>query len=362
MSISCIILGAGLVGRSLAYYLTRSAIDVTVVDGHDPAQSVSPTTRASLGVLTRPNKSPDSLSRFYRASHELHQSLAEQLAQETGVDVGWRPCGGLDVAYDEAAVVYLRDRGTRLLERGARGEWLTSAQVRACAPSLRPGVLDACRWADDHQVDTVQLSHALWKGARQQGAQFCQGTVQRVADSGAGVILSGGERLDADVVVIATGARSAALLAGLGVSPTPVRSIPGQSLRLRTAAQLPAIVHWHDVHLLRAGKDVLSIGATVEDPADTAEPTAAAAQHLLDRARWLLDRDDLVVDAHEAGLRPKPRRGRPLIASLAQPGVFVATGHYKSGALMAPMTGQVMARWIGDGDPGIDLSPFSIDR
>ncbi|MBT3346477.1 MAG: FAD-binding oxidoreductase [Gemmatimonadetes bacterium] len=361
MPVSCIILGAGLVGRSLAYYLTRSDIDVTLVDADDPAHSVSPTTRASLGALTRPNTSADSLSRFYRLSHELHRPLAEQLAEETGVDVGWRPCGGLDVAYDEAAVRYLRDRGTRLLERGARGEWLTAAQVAEHAPALRPGILDACWWRDDHQVDTVQLSRALWMGAHQEGATYRQGSALRI-ETGPAVILGGGERLEADVVVIAAGARSAGLLADLGVTPTPVRSIPGQSLRLRTAADLPMIVHWQDVHMLRAGKDTLSIGATVEEPADTAEPTPAAREHLLARARWLLGQDDLIVETHVAGLRPKPRRGRPLIAALPSPGLFVATGHYKSGALMAPLTGQVVARWIVDGDPRIDLAPFSIDR
>ena len=106
----------------------------------------------------------------------------------------------------------------------------------------------------------------------------------------------------------------------------------------------------------------IRVGATVEDEADEATPTAAAAQRLLAAAEGLLDCRDLAIEAHEAGLRPKPRRGRPLITALPQQGLFVASGHYKSGVLMAPLTGLALSRLIIDGEPGIDLTPFSLKR
>ena len=177
MPISCLIVGGGLIGRSVAYYLSRFTSHILVID-EDPVEVLSPPTRASLGVLTRPTTSLDALSHFCRVSHALYQSLAAELVQETGIDVGWTACGGVEVAYDDQESTTLHDHVQRLQQRGAHCQWLTSEQVAAREPDLVSAPSAACLWPADHQVDPQRLSRALWSGAEQRGARYQTGCVR----------------------------------------------------------------------------------------------------------------------------------------------------------------------------------------
>ena len=364
---SCLLVGGGLIGRSVAYYLSRAGIRVVLVCEEDPVHVQSAPTRASLGVLTRPTTAADSLSAFYRLSHELHGSLARQLAEETGIDVGWTACGGLEVAYNEQEAQRLGAHVSRLQERGARCQWLSPVAAAEREPALAPGMIAACLWPQDHRVDPQQLAKALWLGALRHGARHHPGQVSRLDPTDPpGIVLGTGERLEADTIVLAAGVGTSALGVDLGLSARAVRSALGQSLQLQVPVHLRGIVHWEGYHLLPTRKETVFVGAT-NDTATTyelcaeAQPTEQGRQELLGVAERVLGhRGDVTL--HTAGLRPKPRRGRALIAPLQPPGFFVTSGHYKNGVLMAPATGQVLTDWITKGDPGVDMSPFAIDR
>ncbi len=106
----------------------------------------------------------------------------------------------------------------------------------------------------------------------------------------------------------------------------------------------------------------LIIGATTEEAGFAAEPTAKAAVQFDEQLRRLLSAR-LVRSEQRAGLRPKPKGGRPLIGPLAdQAHIFVATGHYKNGILMGPLTGELIAGWICDGKPARAMDRFAVDR
>ena len=364
MPISCLIVGGGLIGRSVAYYLSRFTSHILVID-EDPVEVLSPPTRASLGVLTRPTTSLDALSHFYRVSHALYQSLAAELVQETGIDVGWTACGGVEVAYDDQESTTLHDHVQRLQQRGAHCQWLTSEQVAAREPDLVSAPSSACLWPADHQVDPQRLSRALWSGAEQRGARYQTGCVRGFDMAGnPAALLTTGERLEADAIILCAGAHSHGLLADLGLPSSVVRAAPGQSLRLQTSATVSGIVHWAGYHMVPTPEGTIAVGATNEPvvgegiPAATSEEARVQLMGVVER---LLGAGGTVV-AHEGGLRPKPRRGRPVIDRIADADIFLATGHYKNGVLMAPATGQALARWIVEGEPGIDLSPFRIRR
>lgn len=353
-----VVIGAGIIGRSTAYYLTHAGAAVTLVDRDDDP---SPTSRASLGVLTHAHGGDDALSRFYRASHALHEPLAERLHQETGIDVGWRPLGGLDLAFDDEEVRSLQGWIDFNLGRGATAQWLDEMSLREAEPDLSSAALGGALFPQDARVDPVLLGKALTTAARARGA--CLRTKTRVTamsprDGGVDCVLAeaGCERTETyDVAVVTTGSWSGEL------APTVrVRPVRGQSGRF-SGTRVRHVVRWGGQHALPVGGQIL-VGGTVEEVGFDLSTTAAAKRELTSWCAHVFAPPVSLTDLR-AGLRPKPRQGRPVIEPLDGTGsLFVATGHYKNGVLMAPLTGQVVARWIVEGSPGRDMSPFTIDR
>ena len=353
-----VVIGAGIVGRSTAYYLTHAGATVTLVDRDDDP---SPTSRASLGVLTHAHGGDDALSRFYRASHALHEPLAEQLHEETGIDVGWRPLGGLDIAFDDDEARSLRGWIDFNLGRGASAQWLDEVSLREAEPDLSPAALGGALFPEDARVDPVLLGQALVTAAQARGA--CLRTKTRVTaitprDGGVDCVLAeaGCERTETyDAAVVTTGSWSAELAPAVHVRP-----VRGQSGRF-SGACVRHVVRWGGQHALPAEGEVL-VGGTVEEAGFDLSTTTAASEELNAWCARVFTPSVSLLDLR-AGLRPKPRHGRPVIEPLDGAGsLLVATGHFKNGVLMAPLTGQVVARWILEGSPGRDMSPFAIDR
>jgi glycine oxidase len=157
-----------------------------------------------------------------------------------------------------------------------------------------------------------------------------------------------------DVAVVTTGAWIGELVPSVRVRP-----IRGQSGRF-PGVRVRHVVRWGGQHALPDGDDTL-VGGTVEEAGFDLSTTDEARQELSVWCARLFEPTPSLGQLR-AGLRPKPRRGRPVITPLGTETLFVASGHYKNGILMAPHTGQVLARWIMKGSPGRDMSPFTIER
>ncbi|SVE40205.1 uncharacterized protein METZ01_LOCUS493059, partial [marine metagenome] len=169
------------------------------------------------------------------------------------------------------------------------------------------------------------------------------------------------ERIDRhfDFAVIAAGAWSSALAQDFGVE-LAVRSVPGQSCHTGSAA-IRSIVRYDGLHLLPTAEGAMC-GGTVEEESYDAQIRVSSQRRLHRFCQRVLVETPSLTD-FRVGLRPKPRRGRPVIGPLQLGSqVFVATGHYKNGVLMGPLTGQVLARWIHNGDPGREMSIFAVER
>ncbi len=353
-----IVIGAGIIGCSTAYYLAHKGATVTLVDRDaDP----SPTSRAALGVLAHAHGGNDALSCFYRDAHALHESLAARLYTETGIDVGWQPLGGLDLAFDDDDASRLRQLITFNQDRGAEAHWLDPALLRASEPELSPTALGGALFPQDARVDPVRLAAALLAAASALGAsRRTASVVTSLTRDDAGVDCtvadSTGERVERyDAAVVTTGPWVGEL-----VPDVHVRPVRGQSGRF-VGVQTRHVVRWGNGQAVNDGTQML-IGATVEEVGFDLSTTAAAASELMAWGRRVFMRPPSLVQM-SAGLRPKPRRGRPVIAALEGSGpLYVATGHYKNGVLMGPLTGKVVARWIIDGSPGRDMSPFTVER
>ncbi len=353
------VVGAGVIGRFIAYELTARGIPVDLLDpGPDP----SSTTAASLGVLTHFNGGDDPYSLLYRDSYHSYRELAGQLEQQTGIDIGWRPLGGIDLILDEDDEAAAVETAAFNRSRNCIVEQLDRNRVRELEPAISAKVRGGLYFPDDQRVDPAKLAAALIRAIEQQGGVAHFGL--RVLDFGEvtrhGVSLRTTlGTFQADVVVLAAGCWTGELGRMLGAQ-IPVRPIRGQHCRFSGGA-VEHVVR-HDGRHLLPSDGFMVVGATVEDIGFDLEVTAAARRELTTFLGATV-RPHMSFHQQLAGLRPKPKGGRPLIGPLEEyPQVFVATGHYKNGIQLGPGTGEAVARWIVDGDPGREMGRFKPER
>ncbi|MEW6754922.1 MAG: FAD-dependent oxidoreductase [Candidatus Latescibacterota bacterium] len=366
-----LVAGAGVVGRSVAYPLCRLAFHVTLIDaGPDP----SPATRASLGVLTHFNGGDSPLSLLYRDGHQGYASLARDLADQTGIDIGWRALGGLDLILTEGDEAAAEEEVRLDQERGCPVERLDAAAVRSLEPHLAPACRGGLYFPGDHRVNPELLCAALLRGVVREGGQAHFGeALQGFVEAGsAGVVVRTTQgRRSADFAVLATGAWTAELASMLR-APVPVRPVRGQHLRF-PGERVAHVVRHGGHHLLPAGGQTV-VGATVEEVGFDLSTTPEAAQVLgeaLARMQGTASPPASSADGSQpgslvdqrAGLRPKPKGGRPLIGPLRDfPRVFVATGHYRNGILMGRVTGRIVAEWMARGEAPREMGYFAPER
>lgn len=349
-----LVVGAGIIGRSTAYFLAQQGAQVTLLD--EGSAAGSPTTRASLGVLTHCNGGDNPYAQLLRDGHALHAQLARDLDAELGADVGWRSLGGIELFADPSQLeaVWHFNRA-----RGCRVERLDARALRGAEPALVGD--EGLYFADDHRMDPLKLGAVLWAAAAQRGASAAWGErVWRVAQAGETVEVAtqrGTHR--ADFAVLAAGAWTGGLAAQLGAR-VALRPVRGQQARF-TGAPLRHLVRVNGRHLIPDGGETV-VGSTVEEVGFRLATTRAAAVQFAAEIRSALGRC-LPLSRQRAGLRPKPRGGHPLIGPLTDaPRVFVAAGHYKNGVLLGPITGQIVARWIAEGTPGRAMRRFAPER
>ena len=363
--LSVLIVGAGIVGRAIAYYLVKGGARVRLIDA-DP--SPSDASRASIGVLTHITGGDDPYGRFHRDGHALHGELAARLLEETGVDVGFRRLGGIQLVMAEAEMDQAREVMAFSRKRGCSYEWMDIQSLRRLEPRISADALGGVFFPGDHRVDPELLASALLQSAQSGGLQVDFSTrltgFDSIGDHEVGVRLQtrrGTERCGVDRVVLAAGSWSAQLgeLAGVTARVRPIR---GQHCRFRGGGEIHHVLRYDGYCAVPCGEQIAA-GATLEDVGFATDTTPAAATQITGFFQRILELSPEVMD-QRAGLRPKPRRGRPVIAPLGDgvESVFIAAGHYKSGVLLGPITGQVVAQWLLSGVPPRQMGPFAVAR
>jgi glycine oxidase ThiO len=314
----------------------------------------------------------DSLRRYPAFAAELHAA--------TGLPTGFRQDGTLQVAYDSDDLAVLTE--TRLLQEsfGVHLQQLTARECRAAEPMLDPAVRAGLLAPGDGSVDPRLLATALLQAAEGQGARLVRERAAEVLCTqgrAAGARLGDGSIVRARWTVLAAGWQSA-LIAGLpaDIAP-PVRPVKGQILRLRTtasteAAGLPSgllrrtvrgIVRGSSVYLVPRDSGELVVGATQEDLGPDTTVTAGGVWELLRDARTLVPGiTELEIADIVAGLRPGTPDNAPVIGPSGLPGLVLATGHFRAGVLLAPVTADTVAAFLRTGTPDPIWQPFAAGR
>lgn len=361
-----VVIGGGVIGCAVARELARSGEAVTVLERDQPGAHAS---WAAAGMLT-PQAECDAPGPFLdlaRASRALFPRLAAEMREETGIDIGYREAGTLLIALTEEDERAIEARCGWQLSAGLRLERLDGAEARRLEPALSPRVRMAARFPEDHQVENRQLARALWHAAARAGARFRVGTeVAGLLASGGrvtGVELAGGERVPAERVVLAAGSW-AGRLAGLP-RPLPVAPVHGQLLALHTSP--PLLEHVVDsprCYLVPRLDGRLIVGTTVEDTGFRKAVTPDGVLRLLSGALEVVPSlAHLPILETWSGLRPGTPDRLPILGPDPDlEGLVYATGHFRNGILLAPVTGSLVADVVRGRKPERDLSPFRADR
>jgi glycine oxidase len=328
-------------------------------------------TRAAAGMLapiSEADLADGSLVDLELDSLRRYPGFVAGIEGLTGRSCGYRTEGTLWVALNQDQEGDLERLAAMQRAKGLAARWLTSPEVLAREPHVSGRVVAGLLIEGDHQVDPRALSAALEAGIGALGGRLATGCQVTRIDHGAGRVegvsgLSGGTpfRVACDVAVLAAGVWSGAIQAPL--PPLGLRPVKGQLVRLAGPELVRHVVRTPEVYLVpRRGGEVL-VGATMEEQGFDALPTAGAILELLREAwRVLPGVYDLAVTELSVGFRPALRDHRPVIGAAATRGLFVATGHFRNGVLLAPATAHYLAEWIGAGTPPAALAPFGVER
>ncbi|HVZ72087.1 MAG TPA: glycine oxidase ThiO [Polyangia bacterium] len=366
MSNDVVVIGGGVMGCAVALRLALRGIGVTVIERGIPGAEASSAAAGILGPQMEAEAAGPLLDLGLR-SRALYPALAAELRDATGIDIGYVKSGVLAVALDGAGAAELTARRAWQTARGLRVESLSAEQVHVVEPALGPDVRAALRFPDDGQVSARELARAFSQAAALAGARFLQGRYVRrvVVERGVatGVELDG-EAIQAGAVVVAAGSWSG-LVEGTGLSSQVIRPARGQLVSIETRP--PIFRHVVSVHgrgyLVPRPDGTVIAGSTVEMAGFRKEVTVGGLAQILTLARTLVPAlADAPVTASWSNFRPYTEDHLPLLGLTPVHGLVLATGHYRNGILLAPVTAEAIAALVETGASPIDLAPFSVTR
>ena len=361
-----VIAGAGVIGLSIAHELLCRGTRVTLVDPRQPGMGAS---WASAGVLA-----PQGARPFHRpyldlclSSRDLFADWSARLLEETGIDIEYRTEGGLQVAFDDAESEELDRRYRHQQDLGLPVERLSGEEVRALEPMLSPETRCGLLFEGMHQVENRRLVQALVAAVRARGGEFRIGNpvtdliVRR--NRAAGIVVPG-ERIGAERVVVAAGAWSG-LLKWIPGSPPPVQPVRGQMVCVDGSGVPPLgrVIYGPEQYLVPRRDGRVLLGATVEKTGFDASVTAGGVSDVIrEGLRMAPGLAEAPVVETWAGLRPMSKDGKPILGPADLERLVLATGHFRNGILLAPITGRLIADHLEHGAVPPAMAPFLPDR
>ena len=369
-SYDAIVVGGGVIGLACAWRAARRGAGVLVLDrAHPPAGAtrVAPGMLAPVGEL---DFGEPELLEMSLAAAELYPGFVAELEAATGEPAGYARLGALHVALDRDEAAGLRRVHDLQRSLGLGAEWLPLRRCRELEPGLTPSFNGGVHAADEAVVDPRALTGALLAALGAEGVEVRAGVEVTAAlldgERIAGVRTDRGEELRAPAVVLAAGAWSGQAEWLPEHARPPVRPVKGQVLELRApggAAPCERIVGSERVYLVPRGDGRLIVGATVEEQGfDTAVTAGGILELLREAYRLLPDVAEMELVEAAAGLRPATPDNLPLVGPGGLDGLVWATGHYRNGILLAPLTGEAVAELLDRGKLSGSMAAASPER
>ena len=349
-----IVIGAGIIGCAVACELGRRGASVRVLEGRDVGGGA---TQASAGILAPYTEAdrPGPLRSLCAESLGLWDDFVGRAVADSGRDVLYERTGTLEVVTDEASLRRLEQTRAALASAGVECRLLTAREARAAEPSLGATAAGALLVPSHGFAGVTALTGALRRaGATRHGVSFVTGRpVRRVRSRPAGglEVDTAAGPLTGDAVVLAAGSWSGGV-AVAGEAALPVRPVRGQLLQLAWSGDPLARVLWcPDCYVVPWPGGSMLVGATVEDVGFDERATVAGVTALIEAVSGVLPAArNAGFEAVRVGLRPGTPDDLPVVGrSAAAPGLVYATGHYRNGVLLAPLTARLVADLLLDG-------------
>ena len=349
------IVGGGIIGCAVGHELASRGASVRIIDMRGTGRGA---TQASAGILAPYIEGHiDALLRLGVSSLALYDGFIARVSEDAQQAIEYERCGTLHVARNEAAAMELAIAARRFAHEGVAHQLMPGHEALRLEPGLSPRLLSALLLPMHGYVRAAELTAALASASQRRGAEFITANVEEICGGANGVAVeTSAGRIESDALILAAGSWSGRVPP---VAP-PVRPVRGQLLHLHFDQRpLSRVVWGTDCYLVPWRNGALLVGATVEDVGFDETATADGVTRLLGASSELLTTvPQARFEAVRVGLRPGTPDELPLIGPAStMPGVYYATGHYRNGVLLAPLTAKLVADLVIDGtrDPELDL-------
>ena len=355
------IAGGGVIGGAVALELARAGLRVAVFDRQQPGQEAS---WASAGILSPAPENPGMVVMvpLGKASFGLYPEFVAQVEEISGKNTGFRPKGTLEALFSHDTKAELSTIIALHHGLGLKAETLRAADARELEPALSEEVEAAVLRPEEGSIDNRALTAAILEAAQRSGAEVFSGNgakaIWREGNRCAGLVLQN-ERVEAKWTIIAAGCFSAMIE---GIAPyAPVRPAKGQMVALRADDLKMERVLWSDkIYLVPRNDGRILAGATIEYAGFDKRTTAGGIEKILSGAIDLApDLANARIEETWAGLRPDSPDHLPILGPTDIDGLLIATGHFRSGILLAPVTARLIREWIMEQRASVDWDRFS---
>jgi glycine oxidase len=358
-SYDAVVIGGGLIGLACAWRAAERGLSVVVLERGEPGAGASGVAAGMLAPVTEADFGEELLLRLNLASRRLWPGFAAELEERSGLTCGYRESGALVVAAERDDLGELRRLHAYQRSLGLDAEWLTPKDCRSLEPGLSPGIAGGILAPQDGHADPGAVMRALRAALEAAGGKVMSGCEALSVEHGGvrtrtGVVAAG-------AVVMAAGAWSPELMSGA----PPVRPVKGQILELRargaSAGPPGRIVRTPRCYLFARADGRTLLGATVEEQGFDTTVTADGVYRLLEAA-WEVypEVGELELVSSRAGLRPGTPDNLPVVGEAS--GVTWATGHYRNGVLLAPVTAAGVASLLAGEELPSELEACSPER
>ncbi len=363
-----VIIGGGIIGLSVGWQLARKGVNVEILERSKAGLSAS---RAAAGMLApQAEMGFEDIELFYlcRKSLEMYPRFTDELFEDSGIKVELERTGCILPGFDRDDTERLRRLYDFREKIGLPVLWLTGSEAREVEPFLSPRCTGAIWIEDDAQINNRLILDALKTAFIKRGGKlYEEHEVEQINITGGKVtgLKVHGKDLEFDNIIVAAGSWSKQIKGLPDNLLPPVRPVKGQiiNLRLNESCRITKVVRAPDVYLLPKSDGRLIIGASVEEMGFDENPTAGEIFRLLERG-WeaVPSIYDLPIESIDVGLRPGSRDHMPIVGDSEINGLYFATGHYRNGILLTPITAFELSEWIASGNKSEALSGFGIER
>ena len=364
MARDVIIVGGGVIGCTIAWRLAQMGLKVTLLERDRIGCEAS---RAAAGMLS-PQGESQTAGPFFELclkSRAMYRSFAEEVRDASGIDVEYRDEGTLFVVLQGEDA----DEKTRWvdwqLEAGLSLELLSADEARELEPAVSDSTVRGIFLPEEHQVENRLLMDALGLSLKRAGVEVIEGTTVTAISTNRNTVTGvecNKDRFASGEVIVAAGTWSSSLLEpiGLNIQITPAR---GQMIAVKGDLSTKCVLHSSEIYVVPRRDGRILIGATVEYTGFQKAVTASGVSRLVGSALQLAPAlGNCEIVEMWCGLRPDTADHMPVLGPAGLGGLTLATGHFRNGILLAPVTADLIARYITRGDQPLELVQFGIDR